>query len=116
MVDFVVIKVYISGNALVILGGPRDLIQTIYHDSADALDAVAIDENSGKIGFCTNEEVYIYRPYGRIEGALKVATSTRPMSQDPDGVYSGPSSAHYRSQRKKAAGLHYHGDRERSCW
>lgn len=116
MVDFVLLKVYISGNALVILGGPHDLIQTTYHDNAGALDAVAIDEVSGKIGTCTNEELYIYRPYGRIEGALKVATSTRTMSQDPDGAYSGPSSAHYRSQRKKAAHLHYHGDRERSCW
>lgn len=86
MVDFVLLKVYISGNALVILGGPHDLIQTIYHDNAGALDAVAIDEVSGKIGTCTNEELYIYRPYGRIEGALKVATSTRTISQDPDGA------------------------------
>lgn len=83
MVDLVLLQVYISGNALVILGGPHDLIQTIYHEDTSALDAVAIDEVSGKIGTCSKEELYIYRPYGRIEGALKVATNTRPIEPRP---------------------------------
>jgi len=62
---------------LVILGGPNDLIQTIYHEGPGALNAVVIDDVSGKIATCTEEKVYIYRPYGKIEGALKVVTSTR---------------------------------------
>ncbi|KAL9123438.1 MAG: hypothetical protein Q9187_000008 [Circinaria calcarea] len=63
--------VYISGNALIILGGPHDLIQTIYHENSDALDAVAIDEATGKIATCSGTTVYIYRPYGESERALK---------------------------------------------
>ena len=70
-------KVYISGNGIVILGGPHDLIQTIYHDEQSELEAVAIDEATGKIATCTSKEVMIYNPYGREEGALKVLqTST----------------------------------------
>ena len=65
-------KVYISGNALVILGGPNDLIQTIYLDDCEALEGVTIDEKFGKIAVCSLEEVYIYKPYGREEGSLKV--------------------------------------------
>ena len=72
----VLLQVYVSGNALVVLGGPHDLIQTIYHDGQGALEAVAIDEASGKIATCTEKEVYIYRPYGRIEGALKVSSNS----------------------------------------
>ena len=51
---------YISGHALVILGGPHQLLQTIYVDDTDALEAVTIDELSGKI---TNAwpEMYTYR-------------------------------------------------------
>ena len=65
-------KVYISGSALVILGGPHELLQTIYHDENLALDAVAIDEATGKIATCSFNEVTIYKPYGREEGVLKV--------------------------------------------
>ena len=64
---------YISGSAILILGGPHDLIQTIYHDEQSSLEAVAIDESSGKIAACTSEEVIIYKPYGKEEGALKVS-------------------------------------------
>ncbi len=63
--------VYISGNALVILGGPHQLLQTIYHDDQYGLEAVAIDESNGKIATCSSKEVTIYKPYGREEGVLK---------------------------------------------
>lgn len=66
-------KAYISGNALIILGGPNNLIQTIYHDESVGFDAVSVDKLSGKIAISNEEEVYIYRPYGRDEGVLKVA-------------------------------------------
>lgn len=62
---------YISGNALVILSGPHSLIQTIYDDQLLALEAVVIDEATGKIAVCSSEEVHIYKPYGKKEGALK---------------------------------------------
>ena len=63
---------YISGNALVILGGPHDLLQTIYHDGTTDLDAVAIDEATGKIATSSGHVVYIYSPQGSDRGALKV--------------------------------------------
>ena len=31
-----------------------------------------IDEATGKIAVCSSEEVHIYKPYGKKEGALKV--------------------------------------------
>lgn len=72
-------QVYISGNALSILGGPHDLIQTIYHEGSAVLDAVAIDEVSGRIAACTSEEAFVYRPYGWKEDALKVAQHPREL-------------------------------------
>ncbi|KAL9599200.1 MAG: hypothetical protein Q9219_003981 [cf. Caloplaca sp. 3 TL-2023] len=62
---------YISGNALVILKGPNDLLQTIYHDEGDTLLAVVLDENAGKIAAATSTGVYVYRAYGKEEGLLK---------------------------------------------
>lgn len=55
-----------------ILGGPHSLIQTIYDDQFLSLDAVAIDEATGKIAVCSSKYVHIYKPYGKSEGALKV--------------------------------------------
>ncbi|KAI4216241.1 MAG: hypothetical protein LQ351_001251 [Letrouitia transgressa] len=63
---------YITGNALAILGGPHDLIQTIYHDDCLSLDAVAINETCGNIAVASLDEVYIYQPQGRDERRLKV--------------------------------------------
>ena len=62
---------YISGNALVILGGPHHLVQTIYQDESEELDAVSIDEASGKIAVSSQDEVHVYKPYGMLEGGLK---------------------------------------------
>ena len=59
---------------MVILGGPHSLIQTIYGDELLALEAVVIDEATGKIAVCTSEEVHIYKPYGKKEGVLKVGS------------------------------------------
>ena len=65
-------QVYISGNALTILSGPRKLLQTIYLEESDPLDAVTFDEGTGKIATCSRSTLYLYRPYGKDEGALKV--------------------------------------------
>ncbi|MCJ1314388.1 regulator of (H+)-ATPase in vacuolar membrane [Agyrium rufum] len=55
-------QAYASGNALVIFGGPTQLIQTIYHEQVLDLDAVAIDERTGKIVVSALQHVFIYRP------------------------------------------------------
>jgi hypothetical protein len=59
---------------LIILGGPHDLIQTIYHDNSLGFDAVSVDKSSGKIAISNEELTYIYRPYGRDDGVLRVAS------------------------------------------
>jgi len=56
----------------VILGGPHQLLQTIYHDDTQILGAVAIDGASGKIAVCSGETIYIYQPFGQTEDVLKV--------------------------------------------
>ncbi|KAI9674117.1 MAG: regulator of (H+)-ATPase in vacuolar membrane [Caeruleum heppii] len=65
------IIVYISGNAIVILAGPTQILQTIYHDDPRELEAVVVDEESGKIAACDQDSVHIYRPHGQEEGALR---------------------------------------------
>ncbi|KAF2229701.1 WD repeat protein-like protein [Viridothelium virens] len=62
---------YVSGYALIILGGPHDVLQTIYHEEEEELIAVTIDEVSGRIAVCTHKVVHIYKPYGQREDALK---------------------------------------------
>ncbi|KAI9696089.1 MAG: regulator of (H+)-ATPase in vacuolar membrane [Candelina mexicana] len=62
---------YISGNALVILSGANDIIQTIYHDGDEVLQAVAVDEVTGKIVTCFGSTLLVYQPYGKDVGALK---------------------------------------------
>ena len=62
---------YITGNAIAILDGPNLLLQTIYHDDAETLDAVAVDEETGKIAVATRSRVYVYQPFGEVAAALK---------------------------------------------
>ncbi|KAI5302164.1 regulator of (H+)-ATPase in vacuolar membrane, partial [Ascosphaera pollenicola] len=69
--DGVRIVVYITGRALVILGGPRKLLQTIYVDEVDALDAVAVDEATGQIAVSSKSSIFVYQPFN-IANSLKV--------------------------------------------
>lgn len=55
---------YISGNALIILGGPRHIIQTIYTEDEGHLVSVVLDESSGKIATASPKAVYVYKPHG----------------------------------------------------
>lgn len=64
--------VYISSNALVILRGAHDLLQTITHRETDELTAVAIDGATGKIATTNGSEVIIHKPVGQDIGALRV--------------------------------------------
>ncbi|EDN98676.1 hypothetical protein SS1G_13535 [Sclerotinia sclerotiorum 1980 UF-70] len=64
---------YITGNAFVILTGADTILQTIYDDDDTQLEAIALDEASGKIAACAGSNIRIYKPYGQDEGALKVS-------------------------------------------
>ena len=74
-------KVYISGNAIVILGGAHNLLQTIYVDDTDALQAVVINEFSGKIAVCGGRDIFVYHAYRIHDEAPKVRGSC-PMPCD----------------------------------
>ncbi|EFX06570.1 WD repeat protein [Grosmannia clavigera kw1407] len=85
-----VIKIYITGNALAILGSHDTLHQTIYDDDETPLEAVAFDEVSGNIATCTDCIVRVYRPIGRLEGSLQWALQSAfapnvRASDDADG-------------------------------
>ncbi|KAF1977584.1 hypothetical protein BU23DRAFT_587563 [Bimuria novae-zelandiae CBS 107.79] len=62
---------YISGNALIILGAPNHVVQTIYIDEESELEAVCLDENTGKIAACSARYIYIHQPYGVGYGVFK---------------------------------------------
>jgi hypothetical protein len=48
-------------------------LQTIYDDDEAHLEAIAIDEASGKIATCAGSNIRVYKPYGQGEDALKVS-------------------------------------------
>ncbi|KAK5159719.1 hypothetical protein LTR04_004793 [Oleoguttula sp. CCFEE 6159] len=65
------VTAYISGNALVILDGPKSILQTTYHDDTLSLEAVLLEEATGKIATCSTSAIYVYSPYRRDDFALK---------------------------------------------
>ncbi|KAI8935121.1 hypothetical protein NX059_007715 [Plenodomus lindquistii] len=75
---------YISGNALVVLDRPDHVLQTIYIDEESELEAVALDEATGKLAACSKNHIYIYRPYGQDEGAIKWSLQGSMSLADPD--------------------------------
>ena len=84
------LQVYVSGNSVVILGGPQQLLQTIYVDHCDRLSAVVVDACSGKIAACGGRTVSVYRPYGKAERALKVVQALVNSQMPSDVANSGP--------------------------
>lgn len=66
------LKAYVSGNAIVILGGAQQLLQTIYLNDANYLVAVTVDEQSGKIAVSDGDRIFVYAPQGKDERVLKV--------------------------------------------
>ncbi|KAL4879357.1 RAVE protein 1 C terminal-domain-containing protein [Aspergillus karnatakaensis] len=78
------VVVYISGQALVILGGPHKLLQTIYIDDTSALEAVAIEETTGKIAVCGGPHAFVYQPYGVPNETLKWSLSNTLRYEDDD--------------------------------
>jgi CobQ-like glutamine amidotransferase family enzyme len=69
------VQAYVSGTAIIILGGPQDILQTIYVDDVESLEAITIEETTGTIAVCGGPNAYIYKPYGREENVLKVRAS-----------------------------------------
>ncbi|KUI67091.1 Regulator of V-ATPase in vacuolar membrane protein 1 [Cytospora mali] len=81
---------YISGNAIAILSDHETLIQTIYDDDETHLEAVALDEVSGKIAVCTHRTVRIYKPFVHEDGVLRWAWDTLFTPRvDEDGLHDG---------------------------
>ena len=78
-------QTYITGNAFSILGEPDTLIQTIYDDGEDTLQAIAFDEATGKIAVSTHRNVRIYKPFGWEENALRVSLEGRAASRSRPG-------------------------------
>lgn len=68
-------QAYITGSAFAILDGSYGVLQTIYDDDLQPLEAITFDEASGKIATCTATQVRVYRPFGSREDALKVRPS-----------------------------------------
>lgn len=66
-------QAYISDRALIILGDAQTILQTIYLDAAGPLEAVTIEESSGRIAVCDCANIYIYKPLGREEDDLRWA-------------------------------------------
>ncbi|KAJ5490889.1 hypothetical protein N7539_002456 [Penicillium diatomitis] len=82
------IVVYISGHALVILSDPQTLLQTIYVDDTEKLEAVTFDEASGKIAVCGGPDIFVYQPYGIKGETLKWSlASTFRAQDDTESIY-----------------------------
>jgi hypothetical protein len=62
----------------VVLSGPESIVQTIYDDAEEHLEAIAVDEVTGKIATCAGCNVRVYKPYGLREDALKVCSQLVP--------------------------------------
>ncbi|PQK17752.1 hypothetical protein BB8028_0008g02590 [Beauveria bassiana] len=67
------VNAYITGSALTILDDPQKIIQAIYDENDDELEAIAFDDASGKIAVCTTNSIRVYRPSARFEDPYKWA-------------------------------------------
>ncbi len=47
------------------------------------MEAVTLDEATGKIATCSNTNIYVYKPYGQDEGAVKVGGSLHTLMAHP---------------------------------
>jgi hypothetical protein len=67
-------QAYITGSAFTILRGSQTILQTIYDDDDAPLEAITLDEATGKIATCTAKQVRVYKPFGLEHDALRVRT------------------------------------------
>lgn len=47
------------------------------------MEAVTLDEATGKIAISSNANIYVYKPYGQDEGAVKVGGSLHTLMAHP---------------------------------
>lgn len=66
-----------------ILDKPNRVLQTTYIEKEEELEAVTFDEATGKIVTCSNANIYVYKPYGQDEGAVKVGGSLQALMAHP---------------------------------
>ncbi|KAF2744645.1 hypothetical protein M011DRAFT_470243 [Sporormia fimetaria CBS 119925] len=57
---------YISGNSFVALDRPNHVLQTTYIDGEDELDAITLQEVTGKLAVCSATRIYVYQAYWQI--------------------------------------------------
>ncbi|EEH44592.2 uncharacterized protein PADG_00881 [Paracoccidioides brasiliensis Pb18] len=76
---------YISGNALVILTGAHKLQQTIYLDDAEQLEAIVIDEASGRIAVAGGPDISVFNPYRVGDDTWKWSLCHTFRAPDDDG-------------------------------
>jgi hypothetical protein len=69
---FILNQAYVSGNAIVLLDSPNNVLQTTYVELPDELLAIVIDEISGKIAACSESLVHVYKPDGYYQGSPRV--------------------------------------------
>lgn len=55
-----------------ILSGAQTLLQTIYVDDTENLEAIAIDEATGRIAVSGGADIFVYQPNGFKGESLKV--------------------------------------------
>ncbi|CAG7563181.1 unnamed protein product [Fusarium equiseti] len=55
------INTYITGSAFTILEGSHRILQTVYDEGEQTLEAIAVDEATGKIATCTLTQVRVYK-------------------------------------------------------
>ncbi|CEJ87606.1 hypothetical protein VHEMI04463 [[Torrubiella] hemipterigena] len=67
------INAYITGAAFTVIDGSKSTIQTIYDESDDELESIAIDDATGKISVGTISVVRIYKPSSSPDDPLKWA-------------------------------------------
>lgn len=83
-----------------ILDSPNHVVQTIYIDEEDELEAVCLDENTGKIAVCSARNIYIHHPYGVDYEVVKVGEAlVRPEGMLTDAVVSPGQHVAARQQR-----------------
>lgn len=59
-------------------------MQTIYIDEETELEAVAVDEGTGKLAACSTRHIYIYQPYSVEYDVYKVRSNVRMFHQGAD--------------------------------
>lgn len=64
--------------------GPQKILQTIYVDDIETLEAVTIEESSGKIAVCGGPDVFIYEPCRVKDESLNVSVDQGPHAAEAE--------------------------------